>query len=467
MMADKLELLSLREAAAAITEGDLSAENYAEVLLEKATEHRDLNAFIALDPAIVLEQARLADLDRAKGHSHGRLHGVPIALKDNIDTRLLPTTGGTPALRGNRPARDAEIAARLFAEGAILFGKAGLHELSYGATNVNEATGAVRNPHAIERMPGGSSGGVAAAVAACIVPAGIGSDTGGSVRVPAALCGVVGLRPSTGRWPTGGMVPISTTRDSPGPLARRVHDLLLLDEIASGVEAVPSSKHLNGIRLAMPTNYFWDDLDPEVEAAAEKAIQRLRHAGAVIGRAEVAGLAECAEMSRAISLYETPACLAAYLSETDPRVSFDRLVAEIASPDVRAIFAEMLDTRTAVSAETYRRHMTGTRPALRAAYEDLLSRQGFDAVIFPTTPLPAPLIRDRYEVCHNGRLVPVFTALLRNADPGSCAGQPGISLPMGQTRNGLPVGISLDGAIGRDRELLAVARLVEDCLNEA
>lgn len=467
MMADKLELLSLREAAAAITRGDFSAEDYAEGLLERAAERRDLNAFIALDPAIVLEQARLADLDRAKGRSHGRLHGVPIALKDNIDTRLLPTTGGTPALRGNRPGRDAEIAGRLFAEGAILFGKAGLHELSYGATNVNDATGAVRNPHAVERMPGGSSGGVAAAVAACIVPAGIGSDTGGSVRVPAALCGVVGLRPSTGRWPTGGMVPISATRDVPGPLARQVDDLLLLDEIVTGPEAAPLPARLDGIRLAVPGNYFWDDLDPEVEAAAQTAIGRLRHAGAVVDRVEIAGIAECAEMSRAISLYETPACLAAYLSETNPRVNFDRLVAEIASPDVRAIFAEMLDMQTAVSAETYRRHITRTRPALRTGYEDVLSRQGFDAVIFPTTPLPAPLIRDRYEVRHNGRLVPVFAALLRNADPGSCAGQPGISLPMGRTRSGLPVGISLDGAIGRDRELLAVARLVEDCLNEA
>ena len=191
-----------------------------------------LNAFIHLDPEQVRAAARAAD---AKGSAAGGpLHGVPLALKDNLDTADMPTTGGTPGLKGHRPKRNADVVQKLFDAGAIAFGKANLHELAYGITNNNAGFGAARNPYDPTRIPGGSSGGVGTAVGARIVPGGIGSDTGGSVRVPAALCGIVGFRPTTGRWSQAGVVPISHTRDTPGPMTRSVADCALLDSVVTG-----------------------------------------------------------------------------------------------------------------------------------------------------------------------------------------------------------------------------------------
>ena len=188
-------------------------------------------------PEQVRAAAAAADERRAGGGPLGPLHGVPLALKDNLDTADMPTTGGTPGLRGSRPARNAPVVQRLLDAGAIVFGKANLHELAYGITNNNAGFGAARNPYDRTRIPGGSSGGVGAAVGARIVPGGIGSDTGGSVRVPAALCGIVGFRPTTGRWPQAGIVPISHTRDTAGPMTRSVADCVLLDRVVTGATA--------------------------------------------------------------------------------------------------------------------------------------------------------------------------------------------------------------------------------------
>ena len=221
--------LTVSEAAAAIARGELSALAYAEALLACAAERRALNAFIHHDADGVRAAARAADAARRDGASLGPLHGVPLALKDNLDTAGMPTTGGTPGLRRHRPMQNAPVVQKLLDAGAIAFGKANLHELAYGITNNNGGFGAARNPYDAARIPGGSSGGVGAAVGARIVPAGIGTDTGGSVRIPAALCGIVGFRPTTGRWSTAGVVPISHTRDTPGPMARSVADCVLLD----------------------------------------------------------------------------------------------------------------------------------------------------------------------------------------------------------------------------------------------
>ena len=204
--------LTISEAAAAIRRGEMTALAYAEALLAQAEKAASLNAFIHHDPEQVRAAARAADAKGGAGA--GPLHGVPLALKDNLDTADMPTTGGTPGLKGHRPKRNAEVVQKLLDAGAIAFGKANLHELAYGITNNNAAFGAARNPYDPTRIPGGSSGGVGAAVGARIVPGGIGSDTGGSVRVPAALCGIVGFRPTTGRWSQAGVVPISHTRDT-------------------------------------------------------------------------------------------------------------------------------------------------------------------------------------------------------------------------------------------------------------
>ena len=227
--------LGVVAATEAIRRGDISAEALAAALLKRAESLAALNAFTALEPARALEAARAADRARSAGAPLGPLHGVPIALKDNIDTADLPTSAGTPLLRDHRPRRNAAVAQALFGAGAILFGKAGMHELAFGITSNNAAFGAIRNPYDHSRIPGGSSGGSGAAVGARILPASIGSDTGGSVRIPAAFCGVFGFRPTLQRWSQAGIVPIAATRDTAGPLARCVADLALLDAVVTGV----------------------------------------------------------------------------------------------------------------------------------------------------------------------------------------------------------------------------------------
>src|SRR5256885_1675163 len=203
-----LTSLTIGEAAAAMQRAELTATAYADALLARAAACGALNAFIHHDPAQVRAAARAADVLRASGARLGPLHGIPLALKDNLDTAGIATTGGTPALRGHVPARNAPVVQRLVDAGAIVFGKTNLHELAYGITNNNAAFGAACNPYDRTRIPGASSGGTGAAVGARVVPGGIGSDTGGSVRIPAALCGIVGFRPSPGRWLQAGIVPI-------------------------------------------------------------------------------------------------------------------------------------------------------------------------------------------------------------------------------------------------------------------
>ena len=208
-----------------------------------------LNAFTSLDPEAVLAAARAADRRRRSDGVCGLLHGVPLSFKDNINVQGHATTAGTEALRSYRPDRDAAVTARLRQSGAIVLGKVGMHELAYGATSENPTYGTPRNPFAPDRTAGGSSGGSGAAVGAGLGPVSIGTDTGGSVRVPAAFCGVWGFRPSVGRWPTEGIVPISSSRDTPGPLARSARDLALVDRCVTGTAT--ARRALKGLRIGI------------------------------------------------------------------------------------------------------------------------------------------------------------------------------------------------------------------------
>ena len=225
--------LSATQAAAAMRRGDLFAEDYAAALLERCEQGSYLNAFIALEPERVLEAAREADRARASGVEPGPLHGLPIPVKDSVNTKEYPTTGGTRALRDFYPAEDAELVERLTGAGAIVMGKTGLHELSFGWTSNNQIFGAVRNPYDSSRIPGGSSGGTAAAVAARMAPLGVAEDTQGSIRVPAALCGIYGFRPTQGRYPNRGVIPITPLFDQVGPHTRNVEDLALFDRVVT------------------------------------------------------------------------------------------------------------------------------------------------------------------------------------------------------------------------------------------
>jgi Asp-tRNA(Asn)/Glu-tRNA(Gln) amidotransferase A subunit family amidase len=226
--------LSATDALAKLRKGEVTAERYAAALLERCQQGKALNAFSTLPQERVLEAARAADRFRASGGKLGPLHGLPIPVKDSVNTKDMPTTGGTPALRHFQPKEDAPIVRALVAAGAIILGKTNLHELSFEWTSNNLAFGAVHNPYDVRRIPGGSSGGTAVAVAARMAPLGVAEDTEGSIRVPAAMCGIAGLRPTTTRYVSTGVVPITPLFDQVGPHARTVGDLALFDSVATG-----------------------------------------------------------------------------------------------------------------------------------------------------------------------------------------------------------------------------------------
>jgi mandelamide amidase len=396
----------------------------------------------------------------------GPLAGVPLAVKDNLDTADLPTTGGTPALRDSRPGRDQHAVARLRAAGAAVIGKTNLHELALGITSNNAAFGPVRNPHDPSRSAGGSSGGSAVAVATGVVPLALGTDTGGSLRVPAAHCGVVGWRPTVGRWGSGRTVPISRTRDTAGVLATSVADAALADAIVTGEPApAPSGRPL---RLGVPREGFYDDLHPEVAACTERALERLAAGGVELVEVRVADAhALDAECGFPIVFAELAQDLPAYLATLpgpERGLTLADVLAQVASPDVRGALEAAASG--AFTAEV-RTQALATRDRLRAAYAAALRPAGaepLDALVYPTVPLPAPPLGDDDTTELNGRQVPVFLTTIRNTGPGSTAGMPALSLPAGTTRAGLPVGLSLEALPGGDVALLATARRVETAL---
>jgi len=458
-----LHELGVAEAANAIRAGEVKSEAFADALLKRAAAEAGLNAFITLEPDKVREAAREADRKRAKGASIGPLHGVPLALKDNLDTADYATTGGTPGLAGNRPKSNAVIVQALLDAGAIVLGKTNLHELAYGITNNNAAHGPARNPYAPDHIPGASSGGTGVAVAARLAPGGIGSDTGGSVRIPAALCGIVGFRPTTGRWSQAGIVPISHTRDTAGPITRSVADCALIDRAVTGENGDTAPSSLRGIRLGVPRRHFWEDLDPELGRICENVLDRLKSAGVTLVDVDLSEeVALDAEAGFPIALYETVADLNLYLAQHKMGFDFAKLAARVASPDVKEILTSL--TGDGAIPEAAYRTALEERAAQQDAYRRHFREHGIAAIIFPTTPAPAALIGEDETFMLNGRAAPTFTTFIRNTGPGSIGGLPGISLPAGMTTAGLPVGIELDGPERSDHQLLSIAAAIEPLL---
>ena len=254
--AQELTELSAGDAAARIRPGTLRSEDLVRALVDMAERRRDLNAFITFDRERALAAARKADGLAARKSFAGPLHGVPIVVKDNIHVAGLPSSAGTPGLRSFVPARNAPVAEKLIRAGAIVLGKTNLHELAFGITSNNAAFGPARNAYDPTRIAGGSSGGTGNAIAARMAPAGLGSDTGGSVRIPAALNGISGLRPTLGRYSQEGITPIAHTRDTAGPMAREVADLVLLDTIITGARDKVAAAPLRGLRVGVPRAVF-------------------------------------------------------------------------------------------------------------------------------------------------------------------------------------------------------------------
>ncbi len=458
--------LSATEAVLRMSRGELSCERYAAALLDRCEATRSLNAWIALDPERVLAAARACDQARRAGAHPGALFGLPIPVKDSVNTAEYATTAGTPALRHFHPAEDAPLVKSLKAAGAIVLGKTNLHELSYGWTSNNLSFGAVHNPYDPQRIPGGSSGGTAAAIAARMAPLGIAEDTEGSIRVPAAFCGIMGFRPTTGRYPTRACVPISHLFDQVGPHARNVADLALFDSVIANDWRPLQPTPLGGVRLGIVRDYWYRDLDPEVDRITQAAFDRLRAAGVELIESQLPGLGGLIDLiTEPVQNHDVRLTLAAYLREYHAGISFDDLVRQ-ASPDIQAVFdSDVLPgSPHFVSDVAYGAAVRTHLPRLRQLYRDYFARTGVAAIVFPATCVPALPIGSEGDVMIQGQTVPFETAVARNIAPGSTAGLPGLVLPAGLTASGLPVAIELDAAAGSDRALLALGRSVAEAL---
>jgi mandelamide amidase len=449
------ELVAMMEA------GETSSAQVVAELLRRAGEAESLNAFITIDAEGARARAEELDRLRAQGNILGPLHGLPLVAKDNIHVAGLPSTAGTPGLRQFTPVADNAVVAALLDAGALIIGKTNMHELAFGITSDNAAFGAVANPFDTTTFAGGSSGGTASAIATGIAPAGLGTDTGGSIRIPAALTGTVGFRPSTGRYPLSGVTPISHTRDTIGLIAWNVADLILLDKVIDTHGAVVPSLAAGEIRLGVPRTYYYANLDEQSARIIDNALIQLADAGITLIEVDPAGIGPLvAQSGFPIALYEAVHDLADYLEAFDTGVTLAELAEATASPDVRGIFAGITGEGQ-VSEEAYTAAMS-VREELRQAFRKYFSDHDLDAIVFPTTLLPArPIENSMQTVELNGAQVPTFPTYIHNTEPGSIAALPGISLPVGLTAEGLPVAIGIDGPENSDRRLLAIAAILE------
>lgn len=462
--------LTASEAAQRLCAGSLSSEQLVMAYLAQTKAKPQLNAFITLDEAGALKAARASDAARRRGGPCKPLGGLPVAIKDNIQVQGLPASAGTPALKGFVASADAPVVAKLRAAGAVVLGKTHMHELAFGVSGYNPAfqTGpdvGVRNAYDATRVAGGSSSGNGAALGARMAPAALGTDTGGSVRIPCAFNGCAALRPTVGRYSQQGIVPISHTRDTAGPMALSVADLALLDSvIAGGAPVVPAD--LKRVRLGVAKG-FYANLDEDTRAAIDAALAKLRSAGVTLVDVEMPKLAELnGAVSFPVALYEIHDDLAAYLQKYRAGVDIRQVAAGIASPDVKGTFDGLVLPRKLPGAQgvvdarpAYDNAMRKARPALQKLYRDTFKKHRLDALVFPTVPRVALAATPESSSIEN------FGLLIQNTDPGSNAGIPGLQLPAGLgATSGLPVGLELDGPAGSDRRLLAVGLAVEGVL---
>ncbi|THF62146.1 indoleacetamide hydrolase [Pseudothauera rhizosphaerae] len=462
---------TLAEAAAQIAAGELSCGALMRDCIARAEAHPELNIFITLDAERALAAACAADAARAAGQAQGPLAGLPIVVKDNIHAAGLPATAGTPALADFVPRSDAPTLRRLREAGAVVLGKTNMHELAFGATGYNHAfhhpgSVGVRNPYDATRIAGGSSSGSAAALGARMALASLGTDTGGSMRIPCALNGCASLRPSWGRYSGEGVIPISNSRDTVGPMALCMADVALLDGIVTG-EAALHSVRLDTLRLGVAPG-FWANLDEDTQALTAAAVKKLEAVGVSFIEVPEARLLELNEpIGFPVVLYEAYDDMVAWLRDQGPGISIEALFDGIASPDVKGIYGEfVLERRTfgpggkpVPARPLYDEAVRHGRPALKAHYRELFARHRLDAFVFPTTPVVAPVARPEISLPEN------FHLLIQNTEPSASAGLPSIQLPIGLgPATGLPVGMELDGPDGTDRRLLSVGMALEAVL---
>ncbi|MFT4437701.1 amidase family protein [Caballeronia sp. 15715] len=455
--------LSLSDAALAIKNGDMTSEFYTQQLLARARSRSGLNSFITIDADSVLEAAHAADKARAAGKVSPLL-GVPVAVKDSYMTRGVATTFGSAVADGFLPKQDADVVTSIKQAGALVFGKNNLVEMSYGLTGFNAHHGQVKNPYNPKHITGGSSSGAAASVAARIVPAALGGDTVGSIRVPASLCGVVGFKPTPGRWSSNGVAPISETLDTTGVLARDVDDCALMDAVVTGIllPVQTGLVGLKGVRLAYAPRQFLTGADPDVEALFWETLRKLKDAGASLIEVDLGSdfSAIAARATWGIFFHETMPAISEFIKDYEVPFSFAQFY-EGLGPQIKDHWSQFVLPAAPghLSEAAYDAILTNDRPEMQRRYAETVFARA-DALIFPTTLCTAPPIASQWNFPVAGKMVSdVF--LSRNTYPGSCAGLPGVSLPMGLLSNQLPVGLEIDANIGRDRSLLELVKRIE------
>src|SRR4051812_3191062 len=404
-----------------------------------------LNAFIRVTADEARRQAEEADREITAGRDRGPLHGVPISIKDLLDVRGIPTTAASHVRDGHVALRDATSITHLRQAGAVFLGKTNLHEFAFGTTNEDSAFGVARNPHDPSRSPGGSSGGSAASVAAGMALATIGTDTGGSIRIPAAACGIVGFKPSFGDVSIDGVVPLSRTLDHVGPLTQSVTDASLVYHALMGDAAArpPAPMPIHGLRLTVPRKYFCDLLDDDVRARFEETLDRLRAAGAHLDEIDLHHAAEIAPIYLHLVMGDAAAYHAATLAAMPERYT--------APVRIR------LEMGRYVMAVDYVRALAG-RERLKREVDAALSQH--DALILPTLPIPAPPI-GAATMAVGSTAEPVRNLMLRLTQLFNVTGHPAISIPCGRTSAGLPCAAQLVGGLRQTDELLRVALACE------
>jgi aspartyl-tRNA(Asn)/glutamyl-tRNA(Gln) amidotransferase subunit A len=458
-----LAFLSIAELAQLFRSRKLSPVELIKHFLARIDRHNpELNAYLTVTAELALGQAQKAEaeLSASRGKSRrdrGLLHGIPIALKDNIHTAGIRTTAGAKFLRDFIPDRDAHIVAKLKAAGAIILGKTNLHEFAYGVTTNNPHFGPTRNPWDTARVPGGSSGGAAAAVAAGLCVAAIGTDTGGSIRIPASLCGIVGFKPSLHRVSVEGIIPLSPTLDCAGPLAPSMEDAaLLFDAISEPRKGEqPLSKFLDSrgkknFTLGIPKEFFFDVLSPEVQASFASTLKTLRKRGCTIKEVSIPLLNETETAGNNIAWAEA--------TRYHQKVGWFPKNSDDYGEDVRA----RLEIGARVTATTYLEAME-SREKFIGQFHSVLDESKVDALAVPTTPIAAPLIGEESTTI-NGKDHATRALLLRLNRPANLAGLPAISVPCGLSPSGLPLGLQLIGANSSEAKLAAITYAVENAI---
>ena len=452
--------MTIQEASAALRAREVSSAELTAASLERIRRlDARLRAFITVMEESARAQARAADEELARGIDRGPLHGIPVAVKDLFLTRGVPTTAGSKLFADRVSDHDAAVVARLAQAGAVLVGKTNLHELAYGITSANPHYGAVRNPWDLDRIPGGSSGGSAAAVAAEMVFMALGTDTGGSIRIPASFCGTAGLKPTWGRVSRYGVMPLGFSLDHVGPLARSVRDVAVTMQVLAGFDPrdetssrqpvpnylPPQDPSLGGVRIGWPDNFYFDGVEEDVAGALRRAAETAEALGARVVAVRVPDIAALNVVARIILYAEASAVMEPHMHR---RGEF--------GADVRALLEQgrLVAAADYVNAQRLRR-------MLQQEFRALLKQ--VDCLLTPTTPTAAPRqgetsmdIRGQQE---DVRLA--STRLVRGVNP---LGLPALSLPAGLDRQGLPVSMQLIGRPFEEALLMRVAAALEVAL---